>query len=111
MTNWPSIIVPSFPLEVEVYKPQVRTEFEGGYVQSRPRTTRAVRRWTLTWSSLPEADYQALAAFFVANQGGSFEWTDPVTGTGYTCRFSDDELVFSAIKPGRRQGECRIEEV
>ena len=33
--TWPTIPAPSFTTGGEVYLPVVRTEFEGGYVQSR----------------------------------------------------------------------------
>lgn len=114
MATFPTLSTPSFGTEVEVYKPQVRNEFEGGYVQSRARASREVRRWTLKWRALPEADYQTLATFFAANQGNFFDWTEPVTSVAYTCRFSGDSLRSSHVDKGStnyRSVEVGIEEV
>ncbi|MEW5725864.1 MAG: hypothetical protein AB1896_22325, partial [Thermodesulfobacteriota bacterium] len=73
--------------------------------------TRERRRWRLAWNNMSEGDYATLAAFFDANQGGSFNWVHPVTGTGYLCRFAGDALRGDAEKPGRRKVEIEIEEV
>ena len=111
MATWPNVPAPDFGTVEEVYKPQVRTEFEGGYVQSRPRTSRAIRRWPLAWSYMAEGDYQTLHTFFLTNQGGSFDWTHPLSAAVYVCRFSGDYLKSSWAGPGYRQVECPIEEV
>ena len=110
MADFPSIKAPSYGLQGETYLPQVKNEFEANYVQSRPRATRAVERWNLGWEALPEADFQTLRTFFVANQGGLFTWTHPVTSTVYTCRFSGNGLKYSFAYPGHRRVECPIEE-
>ena len=111
MADFPSIPSADFGTEEEVYKPQIRTEFEAGYVQSRPRTTREIRRFPLSWSVLSEADYQTLETFFKANQGNSFNWTHPVTAAAYVCRFSTDSLKSVWIGPGYRAVQCPIEVV
>ena len=82
MPDFPDIMKPDYDLSEEIILPQVRTEFEAGYVHSRPRVTRARRRWSLTWKALPELDYQLLATFFTDNQGSTFAWTHP----GFTGR-------------------------
>jgi hypothetical protein len=112
--DWPSIAAPTFGTTVEVYKPQIRTEFDGNYVQSRPRMTREIRRWVLKWNVMTEADYQTLAAFFVSNQGNSFNWTESVTSTSYLCRFSANSLSSVHVSRGAtyyRSVEVMIEEV
>jgi len=114
MAAWPSIAEPTYGSSVEVYKPQVRTEFDGNYVQSRPRSTREIRRWTLKWNYMTEANYQTLETFFIANQGTSFTWTEPVTSTGYTCRFSGNGLSSTHVNRGAtyyRSVDATIEEV
>jgi hypothetical protein len=111
MADFPSIATAQVGTTEAVYLPQVRTEFEGGYVQSRKSTTRARKRWNLYWNALSEADYQTLEAFFIANQGGSFNWTHPITSTVHVCRFSGDTLPGDPIIPGYRRVELPIEEV
>jgi len=111
VANWPSIANPDFGFKETVYKPQIRQEFEANYVQSRPRSTRALKRWELAWSLMPESDYQALLAFFTANQGNTFTWTHPVSGTSYTCRFSMDTLESDVVFTGWREVSVPIEEL
>lgn len=107
---WPTT-KPVYPLAEEVYLPAVRTEFEAGYVQSRPRTTRARRRWTLHWPALSETEYGSLEEHFIANQGGSFSWTHPGSGTSYTVRYAQDTITGSPVLPGKRAVEVKLEEV
>lgn len=111
MTTWPSTLpAPDRGLEEELFLPQLRTEFESGAVQSRRRATRARRRWPLMWSALTETHYQTLEEFFLANQGGTFTWTHPVTSTSYTCQFSGDSLKSGHNSAGYRSADCPIEE-
>jgi hypothetical protein len=109
MADWPNIPAADFGTEEKVYKPCVRTPFDGGYSQSRPETTRAIRVFPLGWNSLSEADYQTLDAFFIANQGGAFNWTHPVTSVVYSCRFLSDVLESTWAGPGQRAVKCPIE--
>jgi hypothetical protein len=113
MANWPTLPPPNQGLEEEHYRPQLKTEFEANYGQSRPKVTRSVNRWpNLGWGYLLEADYQTLAAFFDANQGSVFSWTHPVTSVTHQCRFSADSLRSRLAIPGYREGvQCPLEEV
>lgn len=111
MADWPNIPAADFGTEESVYKPQVRTPFEGNYSQSRPATTRAIRIFPLAWSVMSEPDYQTLEAFFIANQGNSFNWTHPITSVGYVCRFVGDALPSVWLAPGQRSVKCPIEVV
>lgn len=83
---------PEYPLKEAFYKPQVRTEFENGSVQSRPRFTRGRHQFTLTWDAMPAADYATLEQFFNEFQSCLFWWAHPLTGKRYQCRFSGDKL-------------------
>ena len=114
LSDWPSIAVPTFGTTASDYLPTVRTEFEGNYVQSRLRTTRARRQWSLKWNVMTETDYQTLRAFFLSYQGSAFNWIEPVTSTPYVCRFSNDTLTSTHIDKGAehyRSVELNIEEV
>lgn len=113
MSAWPTLPTPSWGLEEEYYKPQVRTEFEQNYVQSRPAVTSGKHRWpNLGWSLLSETDYQSLETFFETNQGNSFTFTHPMSGVSYTCRFSSDSIRSRFKSPGWRMDvQCPIEEV
>ena len=111
MASWPSIPLPSYGFECEVYYPQVRTPFEANYVQSRPKVSREIRRFNLKWNAMTEANYQTLETFFLANQGNSFNGTSSITGSAGDFRFSGDGLTSSQIAPGIRSVSCPIEEV
>ena len=108
---WPSIAAPTYSTSGTVYRPQIRTEFEGNYVQSRPRSTRATRQWTLVWNAMTDADFATLDAFFIANVGETFSWTEPVTATGYTVRFSTDSLSYSFANKGIRSVQVGLETI
>jgi hypothetical protein len=114
LPNWPSIAAPTFGSTEEDYRPQIRTEFDGNYVQSRVRATRSVKRWVWRWNYMTEADYQTLITFFQTNQGGSFNFTHPVTSVAYACRFSGNSLSSTFVTRGEtyyRSVEVGIEEV
>ena len=109
--TWPTIAAPTYGTEGEVYRPSVRTESEGGYVQSRPRCTRAIRRWTLRWNNMSSADFVLLSAAFVSDAGNSFSWTEPVTSTAYTVRYLENSLTWQHVAPGYRAVSVSLEEV
>ena len=87
-----AIDAPEYPLKESFYKPQVRTEFENGSVQSRPRFTRGRRQFTLSWDAMPAEQYAVLEQFFNNYRGCLFWWPHPLTGRRYQCRFSGDRL-------------------
>ena len=109
--SWPNIQAPDYGLEDEVYFPQIKMEFEANYTQSRPKAVRSTGRWSLKWANMPEADYQLLKTFFLANQGYSFSWTHPVTSASYTVRFGMDSLKSTITINDYRQVEVSLEEL
>ena len=96
MATWPDISLPS-KIEEELYKPQVETEFEANYFASRPISSRAIRRWNLSWNSMSQGDLDTLQTFFIANQGLSFDWTNPRNSIGYSCRFIGDSIKANSV--------------
>ena len=107
--SWPSIQNPTYPLQEEYFKPQIKQEFESGHVQSRARATVAKRRWTLNWRSLPEADWVSLVAAFNTDQGTTFTWTHPVSGE-YTVRYAANSLTSTIVAPNLRTASVALEE-
>lgn len=85
---WPNIRLPS-SLEETTPDPAIRSEFEDGSVQTRPRFTRMRRRWTLSWANIHKTQYEELSNFYRSRKGGSlsFTWTNPMNGGVYTVRF------------------------
>jgi hypothetical protein len=111
MMSWPTIAQPTYTTGGEVYLPQIRTEFEGNYVQSRKRATRALRRWTLVWNAMTEAHYTLLDAAFISDQGTTFSWTEPVTSTNYTVRYSENSLKWNHVNKGVRSVQVGLETI
>lgn len=108
---WPSIAQPTYTTGGETYLPQIRTEFEGNYVQSRPRATRAIRRWTLVWKSMTDGDFSSLESAFISDMGTTFSWTEPVTSTSYTVRYSTDSLRWQHVNKGIRSVQIGLETI
>jgi len=109
--TWPTIQAPSFPLEEEIIKPQIKTEFEAGYAQSRPRATVAKRRFRLVWKAMPDADFTSLASAFASDQGSAFTWTHPSTSSSYTVRYAEDGLRSTLQTTGLRSVSVTLEQV
>ncbi len=93
MANFPITRKPSPQyFSQTAYKAQVRSKFESGAVQSRPRMTSTKLKFSTGWDSLTDTEYASLVTFFNTYQGTTFNWTHPTTATVYVLRFSDDQL-------------------
>jgi hypothetical protein len=111
MNTWPSTIPnPSFPLQHTLSIPQVRTPFEGGYVQSRRVFTRQRHTWRLAFEGFTDAHRTTLDNFFIANQGATFNWVHPTSAVTHKVRFSDDDLVWRLSDTSRWSVTINIEE-
>ena len=112
--------LPAFPIDQtgkpqigtggSTFKKQVRTDFEGGYAQSRAQHTRARRRHQLKWAGMTEAQFTALETFFTTYQGGEFTFVHEVFGSK-DCRFSDDQIEYTFLGAGIVEASVNIEEV
>ena len=107
---WPSIAAPTYTTGGEIYLSIIRTEFEGGYVQSRAKATRFTRRWTLVWVALSEAHYQTLEAYFISMRTTD-TWTEPITLASYTFRFAEGSLKWNHSALGHRTVTVGIETI
>jgi len=112
MATYPTLSMNPATLEEGSYKRQIKTEFETGQVHSRPGATRARGKWTLSYSNLPDLDYQSLKTFFEANIGDTFTWTHPTTAVSKTVRFSEDTFTGkqTANYPGFWDVDFQVEE-
>ena len=71
---------PSFPIDVDHIFRGLKTEFDGGYVETRHVWPREKRRWTLLWGNASQATRDYVVGF-VQKQIGlatSFYWLLPV---------------------------------
>ena len=79
--------------------PAIRSQSEGGYVTSRARFSRIVRKWTVKYDWMSQTNKNTVKTFEDARVGGadSFTWTNPENKTAYTVRFF--EPVRYTAKP------------
>jgi hypothetical protein len=112
LPSFPVIAPPIFPLEEDFPDQTISSTSEGGYRQSRPRTTRMPGTWKLKWNTLRDSDYQSLIEFWKAIAHGTaeqFTWQHPHTGMAYSVRFLS-KPAFQLTEHGW-SGECTLEEV
>jgi len=75
-----------------LYDSTQRTEFENGAMSTRARHTRVPWQWWFTYHDLPQSDIDLLETFegtTVLMGAVAFDWTDPVTGTTYSCKLAE----------------------
>lgn len=97
MADWPDIEDPS-GLRESPQKGQIKSDFEAGYVQSRPKFTRTRKRFELSWDAMSNSDKETLETFFDDNLGDTFTWDNPISTASdpsHTVRFVNDSLEFS----------------
>lgn len=81
----------------------LRTPAEAGYVETRPRFTRARRSWGLNYPSLPDDDVTTLRAWELTtlrNGADAFDWTHPLSAATYTVRLGTDLIKYARAKKG-----------
>jgi phage-related protein len=86
--TWPTVQLP-LNLDETTEDPVIRTEFESGIAQTRPRYTRMRGTWALGWANMRGDDYRTLRTFYKQMKGGalSFNWTHPRDDDTYEVRF------------------------
>jgi hypothetical protein len=113
----PSIIFPStipkpqYPFKESTFDPMNRTSFDSGDVASRPKFTRARKKFELKWDFLDDKEYADVEAFFTSLRGASFTWNHPITGKDYILIWSDDSLDVTVTMLNRYAVTVRLEEV
>jgi hypothetical protein len=112
MADWPvnSIGPPSYGMTDDFYRAQVKSEFEAGYVQSRPTATRGRRLFQLEWSILSDSKFETMKSFVNSNMGSTFTMSHAVTGEYMNLRFSDGYLRSKIVAPGFRAVTISVEE-
>lgn len=82
MINFPNISKPSYPLSIGLEDNSLKSKFEDGTVQSRPKFTRSRRTFKVNWKSLPNDEYLILEKFIrktVKYSAETFLWVNPAT--------------------------------
>ena len=72
-----------------------------------------LRRWTMDYSCITEAEAALLKDFFAACEGrlNTFDFTDPDTAYAFTCRFDQDECSVQHVGPSHCALRLTIVEV
>lgn len=99
-TPFPSTVKkPSVSIHQTYEDPAIRSQMENGTVFTRPRGSRVLRTWTVSYSHAPAVDFSAID-YFVRNTtiGGSmaFLWADPRSGEELAVRFSKTPEIDDA---------------
>lgn len=72
------IWIPSYASSVEVSPKLKMVQFGDGYIQRSSDGIHPTReKWSLTFKSIPDADWVAMRDFLTSNVGYSFDWTPP----------------------------------
>lgn len=83
MVIFPNIIAPSYPWGEQREDNVLRSPFEDGSVQSRPRYSKSRKSYDITWNAMPDGDYDLFESFLDAIKDGAveFQFTRPATKT------------------------------
>ena len=84
--------------EIIAQDPTIRSQYDGGYVQTRARFTNIKRRWNVHYTMMSQTNKNTIRTFEAARKVGaeSFSWTNPENGNSYTVRFLEP-VVYRPI--------------
>lgn len=94
MSTFPTLTaIPSYPLspDGDLEDMVIRSPQASGYVQTRPRTTRARRNFGLNYNLMSDADVSTLRTFELTtlhNGADSFSWTHPLSAVVYIVQLT-----------------------
>jgi len=101
MANFPVLSRnPSYPFEEQHEENTIRSQFEAGYEQTRPRFTRMRKTFTLKYELMSSTDKEAVENFYIQQKGGagSFSWTHPLTNNTHTVRFAEPPKFENVVR-------------
>lgn len=103
---------PEYPLKQSKNVEVIKSTFEGGYVLTRPKHTRARGVWEVIYSLMSQADMNSLSGFIDSVSGAvnSFDWTHPQSSNVHTVRFME-RPEFSNDYPSLWSTRFTLEEV
>jgi hypothetical protein len=96
---------PSFPIDPDgdLEDGVLRSPSDAGYVQTRPKFTRARRSWGVNYISLPDTDVALLRTHETTttrNGADSFVWTHPLSGITPTVQYGPGLIKYKRSKKG-----------
>ena len=111
MATFPDLKMTSFKFKS---KKDIHTsEYQGGYIQTRPKNTRAVKIFNFTLSSLSKSEAEEIDAFLVETRGHSFTFIHPFNNTTHEVRLLGDlpDFIFDKSFQDFTCSELSFEEV
>jgi len=91
----------SYTIKLEREDSVIRSEFEGGYQNTRQKYTRLRKKWTMKYTWIPPGDMSTLATFIdttVKGGADAFDWTCPLDNVTYQVRYAAPPVFNSIIK-------------
>ena len=114
--DFPAIKAPIYPIKETISDTAIKGKTENQTIIARKRFTRTPMSFELSWTALPEADYEKLRAFFQeVNAAVPFRWRYPVgaggsfSGRVFVVRF-DGDFSFSCTNHGCWEGGIKLTE-
>jgi hypothetical protein len=112
MATWPTLSrQPVYPIEEKTTDNLIKTESEAGYQQTRPRHTRVIRTFKLSYKALTDADKVLLDTFFYTstNHGSTiFAWTHPITAASHNVRIKP--ITWQGVRYNQWGTEIELDE-
>ncbi len=99
---WPNIKTPNI-IDVSHVRELYKSDADTGAVMSRPRFTRAKKKFSLGWSgtgAMSLADLNSLLTAFDTDLGSSFAWTNADTGQAYTVVYAEGKIKYKSVQVG-----------
>jgi len=109
--EYPTTPIPSLGSSTETYIPLIKSESDGNYTKVRRRTTKAREKFSLKYNNISFDEFDTLRSFFLAAQGQSFTFTEPMTGVQYTCIMSQESLPKDYATTNTVSTSVELEEV
>jgi hypothetical protein len=96
MANYPTSPKPSYSVVKDINYKTLISNFENGAEQRRNKWSQGKLSFSLVYKILTAAQMTILWDFYIARKGSfeSFTYTDVISATAYTVRFSEDSLSF-----------------
>jgi phage-related protein len=87
-------IYPDYPITEQFENSVIRSNFDGGYVQTRARFSRIRKQWSISYNNLTLANKLLITNFVATVNGGadSFTWVNPADSQSYSVRFQNPPI-------------------
>ncbi|TLP41034.1 hypothetical protein [Arcobacter arenosus] len=109
MAIYPTLIATS--IKETSSKKVLKSDYQGGYTQTRPQFTRKLKTFTIGYSVLTVAEAETLENFIMDNQGLSFTFQHPITDEIHEVYYTQDDIDINYVSPLYRSTTVVLKEV